>query len=1223
MRKRAFYKDIFRTLKNNLSRFIAIVMMTALGIGVFTGFAAGCMDVFDSADHFYDKQKTYDIKIVSTLGLTSEDLTAVSKLENVSAVFGNCSMEVLTTQKDGKRFLANLSSLDSKGMNEPYVLKGKLPVKSGEIAVNKKFIKDTGLHLGDTITLEKSTESKTAVTNDATSSKKSVAVTDDATSSKKSDDDTDDATSSKKADDESEVDISADDISADVEMDGPALEVTKYKITAIILSPLSISNSEGSLKAASISSSSSDYLMYVTKDCIRSDVYTAIYLTLNGAAELDCYSTEYQALVNDTISTIEDTVQDNREKARYEEVVGIARSKLDDAEQELQDKMAEAEQKFADAQAKIDDGWNSYRDGLAELKVNRNKLNDGQQALNDAKKSTNEKFIAAQKKMDEKSEELKDGEEKLVRREADAFDKFTTYEQQLNKSREELIKQKSEADEQLTKAVAALKTKAQEIWNSEATQKLWSDMISDGVSAAPYLLAVKQGDAPTAEQTDAYNHAMDKLQSDTKALAVKYAADGSPLSEEQTKNFSGMAVNQGTLNYSQTMLDKKASLLETQKTEALKQISDARKKVNEGKSKLLSGQMELDLKKTEAIKQLEEKQAEFARGMQELEEGKKKLEDAKADLTKGQNKLNKNKSKYQSSISKAKQKLNDAKKEIADINAAEWYVWDRSENDSFDGLNNDISFIQAVTKAFPIIFFVVAILVCLTTMTRMVEEDRTLIGTYKSLGYTKHLISMKYIIYAGLACVIGGIFGTVIGFLGLPKVISIIVETMYVLPTVQFSYYPAYGLSGFGMFLIGIVGATIYACAEMLHIRPAGLMRPKAPKEGSRILLERIPFLWKRLKFLNKVTCRNLFRYKKRAIMTIVGILGCTMLIILGFGVRDTVNGVILDQYGKVTVYDGIVVTNNLDTKEMDQLFREIKEAAVVKEKLQLQISTLTLRSSNDNLDITVMVIPDGADFNTYVHLKDIETNREMSLSTTGIVVTQSAAKQLKLKKGDTVFMQNKDNLEYEFPVSFVTANNMGNYVYLSESCYQAAFGDYAGTSLLLKWSDKSKGEIWLDRLSEDDRILSVSSSQDAIDTFSGVKNIVNMVVYLLISMSAVLAFTVLFTLSNINVSERERELATIKVLGFYRKEVYSYVNKETFILTLIGILLGLPAGYGITYAILSNVTMAGISFNVRVSVAAYLSATILTIVFTLMVNKITNKALRKINMVEALKSVE
>lgn len=843
MRKSAFYKDIFRTLRENLSRFIAIVVMTALGTGVFTGFAAGCMDVFDSADHFYDKQNTYDIKIASTLGLTDDDLSAVSNLQNVSSVFGNCSLDVLMTQKDGNQLLANVTTLDTNGMNEPYVLEGLLPAKAGQIAVTSKLINDTGLQIGDTITLEEAT----AVEGNTQ---------------------------------ENDMAISS-------------LAVTNYEITAIILSPLNITNAEGSLAAASLSSSSSDYRMYTTKDCIKSDVYTAIYLTLDGGIGLDCYSTEYRMLVEDMTATIEDTIQDEREKARYDEVMG-------------------------------------------------------------------------------------------------------------------------------------------------------------GI-----------------------------------------------------------------------------------------------------------------------------------------------------------------------------QKLSDVVGIIPDISMAKWYVWDRSENDSFNGLDNDTSFIQAVTRAFPIIFFLVAILVSLTTMTRMVEEDRTLIGTYKSLGYTKRHISLKYILYAALACVTGGILGTVIGFFALPKVIWSIVKTMYVLPRFQVSFHPVYGLGGFGMFLLGIVGATILACAEMLHKRPAELMRPKAPKEGSRILLERLPFIWKRLKFLNKVTCRNLFRYKKRAIMTIVGILGCMMLIVLGFGVRDTVGAVMSDQFKDVTVYDAIIVTNNLNIEEMDQLVGELKESAMVKEKLQLQISTLTLSNLSDNIDITVMVIPDDADFNSYVHLKEIDTNSKKSLPTEGIVVTQNAAKQMKLKNGDTVSLQNENNLEYDFPVAFVTTNNAGNYVYLSESCYQAAFGDYAGTSLLLNLSDHSMGEEWLDTLSQDSRIFSVSSSQDAIKTFGDVKNIINMVVYLLISMSAVLALTVLFTLSNINVSERERELATIKVLGFYRKEVYSYVNKETYILTLIGILLGMPAGYGITYAILSNVSIADIAFNVRVSVAAYLTAAILTMIFTLLVNKITNQSLRKINMVEALKSVE
>jgi putative ABC transport system permease protein len=1184
MRKKAFYKDINRTLKNNLSRFIAIVVMTALGTGVFTGFAAGCMDVFNSADHFYDKQNTYDIKIASTLGLTENDLAAVAKLEPIRSVFGNCSMDVMLTQSDGKQLLANITTLDPDGMNVPYVLEGTLPTKSGQIAVNLKFIHDTGLQIGDTITL-------TETAPDEDNSSIDLATTDSG---------------------EDETDSTA-----------PSLAVTHYEITAIILSPLNISNTEGSITAVSFSSSSSDYMIYATKDSVKSELYTAIYLTLDGTTELDCYSESYQTLVEGMTTKIKETLQKERELARYNEIVDDANSKIAEAEQVLMDKITETDQKLAEAQAKINDGWKDYYEGLEEVQINNTKLTEGQETLKDAKITAKKKFRSAQKEINDGLAELNSGEEELNRQEADAVEKFTTYEQQITNSQKELDLQKSEAADQLSAVVATLPTEALEIWNSEVTKKVWEVMISDGMKAAPYLLAVKQAETPTAEQTDTYNKAMAQLQSDTQDLAVGFASGGSPLTQEQINIFSTLAVTNGTLNYSQRMLDENSMALATQKSDALKQISDARQQINDGKTKLIHGQKELDQNKVEAERQFTEKQEELKDGIKKLEDADKKLSDALVELKDGQEELNKNKTEYEDSISMARQKLNNAKEEVADIKPGKWYVWDRSENDSFTGLDNDVSFIQAITKAFPIIFFLVAILVSLTTMTRMVEEDRALIGTYKSLGYSKHQISLKYILYAMLACVAGGILGNLIGFYGLPQVIGIIMSSLYVLPTFQLSIYPFYALSGFGLFLLGIVGATMFACVEMLRKRPSELMRPKAPKEGSRILLERIPFLWKRLKFLNKVTSRNLFRYKKRAIMTIVGILGCMMLIVLGFGVRDTVGGLMSDQYDNVTVYDAIVVTDHLNTEEMNKLDKEIKASGMVKDGLQLQISSLTLWSSSDNLDITVMVIPDNADLDAYVHLKDTVNNKKRSLPKDGIVVTQNAAKQLKLKRGDIVSLQNEDNLEYQFPVAFVTTNNAGNYSYISESFYQEAFGDFAGTSLLLNLKDASKGQEWLNNFKEDNRILTVSSSQEARDTFGDVKKIINMVVYLLISMSAVLALTVLFTLSNINVSERERELATMKVLGFKHKEVYSYVNNETLILTLLGILLGMPAGYGITYAILANVSIANIAFHVRVSVAAYLTAALLTMIFTLLVNKITNKTLRKINMVEALKSVE
>ncbi|ERI91881.1 efflux ABC transporter, permease protein [Clostridiales bacterium oral taxon 876 str. F0540] len=1193
MKKSAFYKDIRRTLKKNLSRFIAITVMAALGIGVFSGFAVGCLDAFKSADNFFDKQNTYDIKIVSTLGLTKDDISAISKMEGVSSVFGSPGMDVKVQQSRGSLLLANLSTLDTKGMNKPYVLEGKLPTKSGEIAVNSKFIEDTGLKLGDSITLtENDIDDKAAAKDTGLSS----------------------------GEKENKSDLA---INIEGDSSAPSLVVKDYKITSVILSPLDISNTKKGIASVSFSSSSNNYMMYVTADCIKSDIYNYIYATLDGASKLDGYSEKYKILVDNMTSKIKSTLQEKRQRSRYDEVVGTANAKIIKAEVLLRDKMAEAEQKLSDAQKKIDDGWVEVNDGLSKLKDNETKLLKGEQILSAAEKSANEKLSSSQKDIDIGWTDLKVGEEKLKSEEAAALEQFSINEHKLAESSNTLNRQEIDAVAQLTGVVSALPKDAQKIWNSENVKKAWADMLEDGSKAAPYLLAVKQGETPAQDQVNDYNAAMVRLKADTQAFATSFIIGGASLTEEQISGFSSLAVAQGTLNYSQTLLKKNSAVLAAQKAGVLTQLSNARQKIEDSKAQLTIGQKKLNDSKAEAEIQFAEKHAEINDGKQKLADAKKKLNDARVKLIDGQAELNKNKSEYNNTIADARQKLSDAKDKVSNISAAKWYIWDRSDNDSIAGLKSDISFIQEVTKAFPIIFFLVAVLISLTTMTRMVEEDRGLIGTYKSLGYSNYQISLKYILYAVLACVIGGIFGSVIGFVVLPKVIAIVTNTLYVIPKFQLSFNPYYGFGGFGLFLLGISGATAISCVEMLRQRPAELLRPKAPKAGSRILLERISFVWKKLNFLNKVTCRNLFRYKKRAIMTITGILGCTMLIVLGFGVKDSVGSLMSDQFDKITVYDAIVVTDNLNTEKVNTLANEWKASGKVEDALQLQIKTLTLRSKSDSLDITVMVIPDGADLGRYVHLYDSKTHKSMILPKSGIVVTQNAAKKLGLTSGDIVAMQNENNIEHDFTVSYVATNYAGNYVYVSESCYQEAFGDHDGTSFLLNLTNKKADQKWLDDLSDDERILKVNSSQSVKNAFSDVNNLINMVVYLLIGMSAVLALTVLFTLSNINISERERELATIKVLGFQREEVYSYVNRETFILTLLGILCGLPAGYGITYGILANVSIADIAFKVRVSVISYLIAAAITMIFAVLVNKITNKSLRKINMVEALKSVE
>lgn len=1098
MKKTTLHKDIRRTITKNILRFLAIAVMAGLGIGVFSGFATGCLDSLKAADRFYDAQNTYDIQIVSNLGLTEDDVSAAAGVDGVSAAYGSRSMDVKVMQSGGALKLATLTALDDHGMNQPYVLEGTLPYQSGQLAVNAKFLRDTGLHVGDKVTLSAAEPSQKA-----------------------------DAKDNESADGADKI---GNDLNITVDSDSSAatLAVTEYEITAEILSPLKIS-ADKSPTSVSSTSSSDDYLLYSTGDCISGNVYSALYLTIYGASQLDCYSKDYQELTDTVVARIKSTIQGNRQQVRYDDLVGSANKKIADAEKTLDEKQADALQKLTDAQTKIDDGQAQLQTGKAELSS----------------------------------------------QETAAKQQFASGEQQLAQSRDTLNEQISGANTQLTGVVSALPAEAQKIWNSDGTQKLWAAMTSDGTKAAPYLLAAKQGGTPTQEETSAYTAAMGALQKDAGNFAAGFVSAGSPLTKEQTTAFSNLAVTQGTLTYSQTQLEQNASALKKQKATAETQFSEARQK----------------------------------------------LTDSEAQLKDGQTTLDKNRTDYETSMADADQKLAQAKADVANIASAKWYVWDRSHNDSFARFKSDVSFIQAVTTAFPVIFFLVAILISLTTMSRMVEEDRSLIGTYKSLGYTKAEIRLKYILYAVLSCALGDLLGVLIGFVALPKAVGIIVSNMYVLPLFRLEFYPSYALGGFGLFLLGIVGAAIFSCAEMLRQRPAELMRPKTPKAGSRILLERISFIWKRLSFLNKVTFRNLFRYKKRALMTIVGILGCTMLIVFGFGIRDTVGGVMSDQFGTVTVYDAIVVTNKLDAAKMSALSEEW--SAYAKETQQIQLSSMTLQSDKNDTDITVIVVPDDADFDTYVHLRDAQTKQAMTLPSDGIVLTQNAAKRLGVTRGKTVSLQNSDNLSCDFPVSLVSSNYTGNFIYMRESFYQARFGDYAANAFLLNLTDNPNSQSWLRALKDDDRILSVSSSQSAIDSFKDVNAIINAVVYALIGLSAVLAVTVLFTLSNINISERERELATIKVLGFQRKEIYSYINKETMILTLSGILCGLPAGYGITYSILSSVSIADIAFNVRVSTFAYLIAAVLTLLFAILVNHFTNRDLRKINMVEALKSVE
>ena len=597
---------------------------------------------------------------------------------------------------------------------------------------------------------------------------------------------------------------------------------------------------------------------------------------------------------------------------------------------------------------------------------------------------------------------------------------------------------------------------------------------------------------------------------------------------------------------------------------------------------------------------------------------------------------------YEDKIKKVKSDIENIAKERTESEyeklkvKPEWYVLDRNQNTGYASYSQDSERIANIGKVFPFVFFVIAALISLTSMTRMVEEQRVQIGTLKALGYTKGKIALKYILYAVLATLIGGIIGMLLGFRILPEIIYNMYAMMYSMKDVVLEFNTGIAITGLGLALICTVGATIIACYKELNLQPASLMRPKSPKAGKRVLLERISWLWSKLKFTQKVTIRNVFRYKKRVSMTIIGILGCTALMVAGFGLRESVSNMIPSQYGEVFLYDMSITLKNEQTS--DEIQKYIDEVCNIKtndknndvtDAMAFNMQAVEILNKETKQDIQ-LIVPEKTDvLSDYIVLENRVSKEKYSLSDNGVVITEKLAKLLDIKQGDKITIKNSNDKQAEVEVKGITRNYLMHYMYISPEYYESIFGEKVkyNTILLKEQSEVKKSEESENKLGkkilENSNISKVTFMSQTKSIFDEVMDNMTFVVWILIISAGLLAFVVLYNLANVNISERIRELATIKVLGFYDKEVYDYVGRETTILTIIGILLGLVAGYFLEMFILKTCELDILMFDTRISIWSYVYSASLTILFTLIVSVVTYFALKKIDMIESLKSVE
>lgn len=677
-----------------------------------------------------------------------------------------------------------------------------------------------------------------------------------------------------------------------------------------------------------------------------------------------------------------------------------------------------------------------------------------------------------------------------------------------------------------------------------------------------------------------------------------------------------LAEGKAILDATKTQLsDSKATLdsSSTQLAQALAELKSARKELDDGWADYQSGMAELA-----------DAEQEAQDGEQELADAYVELTDGEADYADGLQEYEDSKADAEQELADARQEIEDAQKEVDDIDAAEWYILDRTSNVGFASYQQDSQRMTKLATLFPTVFFLVAALVCLTGMTRMVEEQRVEIGGLKALGYSKLDIARKYVGYGLFASLIGGVIGLVLGSIGIPWVIVSCWKVMYDFPGVTLTFSWPTALACLIAAVACCTVAVLVATLNALRATPASLMRPRAPQPGKRVWLEHIPFLWNHMSFSKKVTARNLFRYKKRFWMTVIGIAGCTGLMVTGFGLRDSITDVVDLQFGDISTYSAVLYTDdNLSQEQTDELTALLDSQEELTGYTFCYLTTVTLESDTYSLDGNLLAVDDPSDLDGFWNFRDRETQEPVSMQQEGALLSEKTAELLGLSVGDYITVVN-DQQRAQVLITGIVENYIQHYVYLTTDAYEQAFGQRPQQSqVLLSYPESADWETMGSELLDQDGVSGIYYLKESQEMIKSQLEGVYPAVVIIISAAAALAFVVLYNLSSINITERLRELATLKVLGFRDREMREYVFRENLVLTLIGMVLGVIMGKWFHSYLITTVEVELVMFGRSAHLLSYVMALVLTLCFALLVNLAAGKKLRNIDMVESLKTVE
>ena len=1274
--KKALHKDFWMEIKKTKARFISIFCIVSLGVAFFSGIQASSPDMRLSGDAYYTENKMMDLKVVGTLGLTENDVDALKKIEGVEWAEGAWATDVLCGEADAQKVL-HVESIN-KDVNGLTVTEGRLPEKSGECFLDVTFAQGMGYEIGDQMEFREDTE-------DPFLKKRTYTVTGVGRTPLYISFNRGNTTLGS-----GEVNGFAYVLPEDFDQEiytqiyiraHGANQVTSYTDAYDTLVEKLQQNVEGIQKERclaryeNVMSEAEEKLADAEQELAdgkteaQKELADARKDLEDGEQELADGRKEYEDGKKQLADAREKLKDGRAQLDTAQQTIADGRIQLADARNQL----ASGWEQFHAGEARLSEGWSQYNSGKREYDTGKKKLEEAKKQLADGKKKLEESRAA----LDEQQRQIEEGIlqaqngitaidaqitelnaqipqiEAGIQQAAEAEAQLPALQQALTAARGTAAEKQSAADvaqaaldeamkkleageiteeelipfqEALNAAAAELEAANGAVAQAQAALDSCSAAASRKQELETALAASKEGIAQAEAKKTELALTVEQLQAGKTAVEEgrkKLEQEGKKLQQAEKE----IAANEKKLAVSEKKLKESLAVLQSSQTEIdanRQRLNAAQAEISANEQRLADGEAEL----VRGRQEIADGEAEIKENQQKLIDAEKELADGEAELADGWKEYRDGEKEAEQEISDGEQKLADARKEIQDIEEPEWIVTDRNALPEYSDYGDNADRIKNIGEVFPVIFFLVAALISLTTMTRMVEEQRTQIGTLKALGYGKYAIASKYLNYAFLATVGGSAAGILIGEKILPYIIIKAYGIMYhnVGNNLEIHYELKFALTASIAAVVCTVGATVVACYRVLAETPASLMRPPAPKEGKRVLVEKITILWKHLNFTWKSCLRNLFRYKKRLFMTIFGISGSMALMLVGFGIKDSISDIVVKQYEELQHYDGTIITDeDASPEEREKLSEYLKQNKKIQRFTKIQFTKITAPREKSSISCYLYVPEDMENFRKDVTLRNRITKEGYELTDAGAVISEKTARLLGLQVGDSITLE-KDHEEYQARVAVITENYMGHYIYMTPAVYEQTFGEkpiYEDVIFSVRDEYLDQEETIGKEILSQPAALSISYTASLAAQVDRMLSTLGIVIVVLIVSAGMLAFVVLYNLNNINITERQRELATLKVLGFYDNEVSQYVLRENILLTIAGIIFGSGFGVLLHRYIIVTVEVDAVMFGRNIRPVSFFYCAVITCIFSLIVNLFMHRKLKKIDMVESLKSVE